>query len=221
MGQGCRLFKRCRNPPPRYCGVGVQAAEAVSEPTSVALLGTGAGCFSGVGTYLPGTVGRRCRLFKRYRNLPAGHCGAGCLRGVGTYLLGTVGQASRLFKRRWNLPPGTVGQGCRLFNLPPRHCWAGVQAFQAVSVPYPPGCGAGVAGCLRGVRIYLPCTVEQGGRFFKWWRKPTSRALWGRGAGCLSVVGIYLPGTIGKGSRLFKRCHNLPSGHCGAGVQAA
>ena len=117
MGQGCRLFKRCRNPPPRYCGVGVQAAEAVSEPTSVALLGTGAGCFSGVGTYLPGTVGRRCRLFKRYRNLPAGHCGAGCLRGVGTYLLGTVGQASRLFKRRWNLPPGTVGQGCRLFKL--------------------------------------------------------------------------------------------------------
>ena len=29
---------------------------------------------SSVGTYLPGTVLQWCRLFKRCRNLPAGHC---------------------------------------------------------------------------------------------------------------------------------------------------
>ena len=34
-------------------------------------------CLSGVGTYLPGTVGLGCRLFKRCRSQPPGHCGAG------------------------------------------------------------------------------------------------------------------------------------------------
>ena len=83
MEKGCRLFKRCqnlppghcgtgsrqltwnRNPPPMYCGAGVQSGLAVSEPTSQSLWDSGAGCFSGVRTYLPGTVGQGCM-----------HCGA-------------------------------------------------------------------------------------------------------------------------------------------------
>ena len=96
--QGCRLFKRCQNLPPWHCGAGVQAVLVVSEPTPRALWGRGAGCLSLVGTYIPGTVGQWCRLFKQCWNLPLGHCGAGC----------------RLFY--WNQ------------NLPPKHCWAGMQA---------------------------------------------------------------------------------------------
>ena len=107
----------------------------MSEPTYLALCYRGAGCFSIVGAYLPGTVLQGCRLFKGCRNLPAGHCvtvvkavqvesehtckalcyrGADCLSIFGTYL------------------PGTVLQGCRLFkhcpNLPTEHCFTGVQA---------------------------------------------------------------------------------------------
>ena len=46
----------------------------LSEPTCPALCCRGAGCFSNVGTYLPGTVLQEC----------------GCISGVGTYLPGTV-----------------------------------------------------------------------------------------------------------------------------------
>ena len=49
VGQGCRLFERCRNLP---AGHYVQ------------------GC-------RPGTVLKGCRLFKQCINLPAGHCVAG------------------------------------------------------------------------------------------------------------------------------------------------
>ena len=49
---GCRLFKRCRNLPPRHCGAVVQAVEMGSEPTSLALSSRGAGCLSGVTFYL-------------------------------------------------------------------------------------------------------------------------------------------------------------------------
>ena len=42
----------------------------------------------------------------------------------------------------------------------------------------------------------------------------------GRGACCLRGVGTYLQGTVGQGCRLLKRCQNLPTGHCDAGVQA-
>ena len=55
--------------------------------------------------------------------------GAGCLSGVGTYFPGTVGQAVKAV-----LEPTSralLGKGFRLFNpgwnLPPEHCWAGVQ----------------------------------------------------------------------------------------------
>ena len=98
----------------------------VSEPTCRALCFSGAGFLSGVRTYLPGTVLQWCRLFKRCRNLPAGHCvtvvkavlamsestclalcycGEDCLSGVKTYLPGTV-KGCRLFKRCLNLPTG-------------------------------------------------------------------------------------------------------------------
>ena len=52
----------------------VKAVLAMSEPTCRALCYSGAGFLSGVGTYLLGTVLQWCRLFKRCRNLPAGHC---------------------------------------------------------------------------------------------------------------------------------------------------
>ena len=45
--------------------------------TNVILCCRGAGCLSGVGTYLPGIVLQGCKLFKRCRNLPAWHCVAG------------------------------------------------------------------------------------------------------------------------------------------------
>ena len=51
-----RLLKLCRNLPARHCVAGVQAVLAMSEPTCRALCYRGAGCISGVGTYLPGTL---------------------------------------------------------------------------------------------------------------------------------------------------------------------
>ena len=104
------MFKGCWNLPADYCEAGVQAVLEVSEPTCGALYCSGAGCLIGIKTYLPGTVLQWCRLFKRCRNLPAGHCvagvqavkvmleptcrawccsGASCLSCVGTYLPGT------------------------------------------------------------------------------------------------------------------------------------
>ena len=53
------------------------AVKAVSEPTCWALCYRDVCCLSSVRTYLPGTVLKGCRLFKRCRNLPAGHCVAG------------------------------------------------------------------------------------------------------------------------------------------------
>ena len=46
----------------------------VSEPSYQALCCRGAGCLSGVETFLLGTVGQWCRLFKRCQNLPPLHC---------------------------------------------------------------------------------------------------------------------------------------------------
>ena len=57
-----------------HCVAGVQAVLAMAEPTCRALCYSGADCFSGVGTYLPGTVLQWGRLFKRCRILPAVHC---------------------------------------------------------------------------------------------------------------------------------------------------
>ena len=72
--QWCRLFKRCWNLPAGHCVTGVQAVEAMSEPTCRAPCYSGADCLSGVRTFPPGTVLQWCRLFKQCRNLPTRHC---------------------------------------------------------------------------------------------------------------------------------------------------
>ena len=180
----------------------------MSESTYRALCYRGAGCLSGVGTYLPGTVLQCCRLYKQCQNLPARLCVtvvkavlamsepicralcysvACCLSIVGTCL------------------PGTVLQGCRLLqhclNLPTMHCVAGVQAVLAMSeFTCWALCYSG-ADCLSGVGNYLP-------------------ELCYSVAGCLSGVRTYLPGTVLQWCRLFKQCQNLPAGHCVTVVQA-
>ena len=72
------------------------------ETTSSALLARVQALLSGVGTYLPDTVGQECRLFKWCQKLPPSLTGAGVqalLSGVLTYLPVTVEQGCRLYKR--------------------------------------------------------------------------------------------------------------------------
>ena len=57
-----------------HCVTLVKTVKAVSEPTYRALCCRGAGCLSGVRTYLPDTVLQCCRLFKQCQDLPARHC---------------------------------------------------------------------------------------------------------------------------------------------------
>ena len=57
-----------------HCVAGVWTVSAMSVPTCMALCYSGAGCLRSVRTNLPGTVTQWCRLFKRFQNLPAGHC---------------------------------------------------------------------------------------------------------------------------------------------------
>ena len=65
----------------------------MSEPTYQALCYRGAGCFSNVGVYLPGTV---FTVVKDALAMSESTCralcysGAGCLSNVRTYLPGTV-----------------------------------------------------------------------------------------------------------------------------------
>ena len=66
------LFKGYGNLPAGYCWAGVQAVKEVSKHTSWALCCRGAGCLSGVRTYLLGAVLQGWRLFKLCLNLPAG-----------------------------------------------------------------------------------------------------------------------------------------------------
>ena len=75
--QWWKLFKQCQSLPAGHCVTVMQAVWAMSEITCRALCCRGADFLSGVGTYLPGTVFQRCRLFKRCQNLPAEHCVAG------------------------------------------------------------------------------------------------------------------------------------------------
>ena len=72
--QRCRLCKWSQNLPAGHCIAGVQSVKVESEPTCRALCCRGAGCVSGVRTYLLGTVLQGCSLFKWSLNLPAGHC---------------------------------------------------------------------------------------------------------------------------------------------------
>ena len=132
VGQVCRLFKWCRNTPPRHCAAVVQVFQAVSETTSRALWGRGPSCLRCVETCLLGTEWQGCRLLKWCQSLPPEHCGVrgqaiqvvseptawalwgrglGCFSEVGTYFQGTVRQGCRLFKWCWNLPPRHRGAG--------------------------------------------------------------------------------------------------------------
>ena len=75
--QGCRLFKRCQNQPARHC---VTGGAGCLRGVRTYLLDTVlqvAGCLSYVGTFLQGTLGQGCRLFKGCQNLPPRQYGAG------------------------------------------------------------------------------------------------------------------------------------------------
>ena len=199
----------------------------MSEPTCWALCYSGAGCLSGVGTYLPGTVLQWCYCFSNVRTyLP--HCvtvmqtvlamskptcralcysGADCLSNVRTYLQGTVLQWFMLFKRGQHLPTG--------------HCVTVVQTVKAVSeLTYRALCYSG-ADCFSNVRTYLPGTVLQGCRLYKRCQNlptghcvtvvqtvlamsvPTYPALCYRGAGCISSVRTYLLALCYSGADCF------------------
>ena len=99
----------------------------------------------------------------------------------------------------------------QFLNLPTGHCVAWLQAVQVVSEP------TCLALCCRGavylstLRSYLPGTVLQGCRLFKWYgnlparhcvagvhdvkaeSEPNCQALCCRGAECLNAVATYLP----------------------------
>ena len=137
MVQWCRLLKRCRNLPAGHCVTVVKAVLAVSESTCLTLCYSDAGCLSNVRNYLPCTVLQGCRLFKRCKNLPAGHCV-------------TVVKAALA-----NSEPTC------------RHCVAGVQTVEVVSEPTRWALCFNGAGCLSGVKTYLRSTVLQGFRLFK------------------------------------------------------
>ena len=133
----CRLLKRCQNLPAWHCVIVVQTVSAVSESTCRALRYSGADCLSGVRTYLLRTVLQWCRLFKRCRNLTAGHCVTVVL----------------LVKQCQYLPTG--------------HYFTVMQTVLAMSEPtYRTLCDS-VAGCVSGVRTYLPGTVLHWCRLFK------------------------------------------------------
>ena len=77
----------------------------------------------------------------------------GCLSGVRTYLLGTVLQGCRLLKWCWNLPA--------------RHCVAGVQAVEVVLKPTCRLLSCRGTGCISGFGTYLMGSVLQGCRLLK------------------------------------------------------
>ena len=122
---------------PGTCVAGVQTVSAMSEPTCGALCCRGADCLSSLRTYLP----ELC------------YSGAGWLGGVGTYLPGTVLQWCRLLKQCQNLPAG--------------YCVTGVQSVEVVMEPTYQALCYSDAGCLSGVRTYLPGTVLQWCRLLK------------------------------------------------------
>ena len=121
-----------------------------------------------------------CRFFKGCQNLPGGHCGSGvqavkavseptswalwvrgavCLKGDRTYLPRNVGQGCRLFKLFQNLPPGHSGTGVQAVLVVSEFTGEWVQADSSVSKTTSGSLWGRDAGCLRGVRTYLPGTV--------------------------------------------------------------
>ena len=113
-----------------------------------------------------------------------------------------------------------------------------VQTVKAVSKPTCRALCYSVADCLSGDGTYLPGTVLQWCRLFKWcWNlpaghwvtvvkavlaisEPTCLALCCSVTGCLSNVRTWRPGTVLKWCRLFKQCQNLPAAHCVTVVKA-
>ena len=162
----------------------------MSEPTCHRLCYSGESCFSNVRVYPPGTVLQWYRLFKRCRNLPAGHC---------VTVMQTVYAVSEPTYR-------TLVQWCRLFklcqNLPAGHCVTVVKAVLAMSEPTCQALCCSGAGCLSNIRTFRPGTVLQWCRMFKQYQnlhaghcvsvvkavlamsEPTYRALCYGGAGC-------------------------------------
>ena len=76
------------------------------------------------------------------------------------------------------------------------------------------------AGCLSGVRVYLPGTVLQWCRLFKWCQNlPAGHCVIVVKA-ILAMMESTMPGTVLQWCRLFKQCRNLPAGHCVTVVKA-
>ena len=149
----------------------------MSEPTHRALCYSGADCLSGVRTYLPGTVLQWGRLFKWCQNLPAVYCVTvmkavlamwestcqalcysvkDCLRCVRTYLPGTCVAGVQTVSAMSEPTCGAL-------------CCRGADCLSSVRTYLTALCYSG-AGWLSGVRTYLPGTVLQWCRLFKWCR---------------------------------------------------
>ena len=127
----------------------------MTEPTSRALWGRGAGCLSGVGNYLLGTWVQAVYAVSEPTSGVLLGRGADCLSSVGPYLPRTVWQWCKLFK--WFFP-----------NLPPGYCGTVLQAVLAVSEPTSRALWGRSASCLSVVGTYLPGTVGQVYWVFKW-----------------------------------------------------
>ena len=179
----------------------------MSEPTCRALRYSGADCLSSVGTYLLGTVLQWCRLFKRCRNLPTGHC---------VTVVKTVKAVSEPTCRALCYSGATV---LAMSEPTYRHCVTVMQTVLAMSGPtYRALCYSGATVLAMSEPTYRHCvTVMQTVLAMS---EPTYRALCYSGADCLSNVRTYLQGTVLQWCRLFKQCQNLPTGHCVTVAQA-
>ena len=74
LSQGCSLFIKFPNLSPVDYQQGVQPVHTLFKPSSRKLSFSVAACFKGFCTYLPGTVGQGCNLFKWIPSLPPGDC---------------------------------------------------------------------------------------------------------------------------------------------------
>ena len=91
----------------------------VSEPSSTALLGKGAGCLSGVGTFLPGTVLQAVQRVSEHSSRALWGKGAGCLSGVDHCGAGMQTVKSGREPTSWALLGR--GSGCLVVSVPWRN----------------------------------------------------------------------------------------------------
>ena len=99
----------------------------------------------------------------------------------------------------------------------PALCYSGATVL-AMSVPTYRALCYSDADCFSNVRTFLPGTVLQWCRLFKWCQNLPAGHCYS-GADCFSNVRTYLLGTVLQWCRLLKRCQNLPTGHCVTVVQ--